>query len=343
MKSIHLIIILIVLILLGLTSFICRHLILREYLSAKFNWEQWYNNKFGYVSVIDEGDHLVFFTRITHRNNEETVSFTIDKTSWKPTHTNLSVNHILSSDINTSITHNFMVSKINNKYVANAGRDMHQRVAADYDSGHDEGIYMFEADVHKDNLDFKEKKLIIPYGMGASQEFDGFNECFSNIVKGKNDKYYIFCRYNKKSGVRKQQVFTSFNLETWDFYNVLELYKDDKVLDQYSIYHMTTMWYNNKFYSLIRYGIDSDTLLNPMHSFHPNFGIYLATSTDGYRFHLKDKILGSEYWPATGNFEKDGEIYMMAYTHEGNTKFLRFDTQKEKFVVVDSKIKIAKI
>ena len=180
--------------------------------------------------------------------------------------------------------------------------------------------------------------------MGASQEFDGFNECFSNIVKGKNDKYYIFCRYNKKSGVRKQQVFTSFNLETWNFYNVLELYKDDKVLDQYnSIYHMTTMWYNNKFYSLIRYGIDSDTLLNPMHSFHPDFGVYLATSTDGYRFHLKDKLLGSEYWPVAGTFEKDGKMYMMAYTHDGDTKMLKFDNQKETFVVEDSKIKIAKI
>ncbi len=189
------------------------------------------------------------------------------------------------------------------KYVANAGRDRYRDIL--YQDGHDKGMYLFQSDAA---FNFDSEQLIIQKETGAPQSHPAPNECFSNIVQAVN-KYYIFCRYNFKTKVRKVQVFVSDDLRKWRLHNVLELYQG-RLLTEYSIYHMTVVYDNGNFYGLIRFS--AETLGKSTRD--TSYGLYSVHSADGYTFHMQPtKILNSGYWPAAGEIRMNGSVFMVAH------------------------------
>ena len=268
------------------------------------------NPKIAYLSIVDEGTTFRVYGRKQYTTSdlidvENIFCISISKKDFtKINNVEIFVNKIPSASIQTSISHNFMVSKFGNTYVANAGRDKCYDIS--YKDGHDKGMYIFRGN-SGGNFDYEQH--IIQKETGAHQTHPASNECFSNIIQARN-KYYIFCRYNFKEGVRKIQVFVSDDLNKWRLKNVLELYRNGILLKEYSIYHMTVIYHNNKFYGLIRFS--SKTYKQTTND--TAYGLYSVYSTDGYKFHMHPtKILNSEYWPAAGEILVGNKVCMIAY------------------------------
>ena len=124
-------------------------------------------------------------------------------------------------------------------------------------------------------------------------------------------------------------------MNNWNLFNVLQLYQNNKLLETYSIYFMTAIYTNGKFYALIRFskgdiGKNTDD---------PMYGVYNAYSDDGYTFYMDESpLLNFEYWPAAGKINIDGKPYTFAYKNRGEAKLLKLE--KNKFVDVEREFKI---
>ena len=232
------------------------------------------------------------------------------------------VNNTPSKEIGTSITHNFMVSLFDDKLFANAGRDKCHDI--DYIPGHDEGMYMFNSGRLRENAyHFSGEKLIITKLTGAPQTHHGSNECFSSILKAR-DEFYIYARYNLMFGERKSQVFVSDDLMNWRLYGIVLLILDGVPMKDYSIYHMTVMYHecSKKFYGLARLSLQPKN----QETWDDSYGLYAVHSRDGYRFHLQTpKLLGPNYWPASGTFVRGPNTFLMAHEQNGHARLIQVE------------------
>jgi len=105
------------------------------------------NPKIAYLSIVDEGTTFRVYGRKQYTTSdlidvENIFCISISKKDFtKINNVEIFVNKIPSASIQTSISHNFMVSKFGNTYVANAGRDKCYDIS--YKDGHDKGMYIF--------------------------------------------------------------------------------------------------------------------------------------------------------------------------------------------------------
>ena len=284
------------------------------------------SGEYYYLTILKYKKNFYIFGRNNYENKEKMIFFKKRINSNKLINKDYTINNIKNKNIETSLKHNFAVSFIDGKWIGNGGRD--PDISINYKKGHDKGMYFFVA---KDkNLNFKEKLLGITIKTGAKQKHKCSNENFTNILKVNNKKYLIYSRYNIDFGKRKTQVFISNNgINNWKLFGVLELYKNNKLLENYSIYAINVCYVFNKYIGTIRFSNNNFG----EETKNPNYNLYIIISNDGIKFDIIKKIFDYKYWPCNGYYVENNKLNMFV----SDTKLIKRITI-EKDIIDNLKI-----
>ena len=219
-----------------------------------------------------------------------------------------------------SISHNFSILEINEKYIGIGGVSMPgyctfpKGSPANYANigKYKDGLYLMKSDNCKI---WTEPTKIIDRDWGLYNECCAYDSQSSLVFDIITNTYYLYCRWNPIQNHRRLQVFITNNLDIW-YNNAIEVTVD---IDIY-IYYAYVFKYQDNFVGIVRYYTNIKTFNN--YDTH-KYGILL--SSNGINFTMVNpSILDSAYWLLQGHIIENNQIIIYYLNNNGIMKEYKF-------------------
>lgn len=238
-----------------------------------------------YGNILPDLNKIICSTR--HINSKDSTQFNMETTNIYNLIKDISKENYKNLFSYNSISHNFSIFKDRNTYIGIGGVSMPGylmggRQATFANIGiYKEGLYLLKSE----DCELWTKPIkIIDRDWGLKNNCCCFDSQPSLLFDASSNLFYLYCRYNPKTQIRKLQVFITSNIDKWEN-NAIEVLVNKEI----SIYTANVFKYQNKFIAIARYY----TNIQMFNYNNQRIGILL--STDGINYKFVNETLINDY------------------------------------------------